>query len=103
MKNYLLLVPFSIAGLISLFFIAKTSIPQRGSLSEIDSSSVGKTVSVTGKIISKKVHSAGHVFLTISDADSMSRSWSLIYPSRDSLTIRSRLRQAWLIFYQEKK
>ena len=70
MKNYLLLVPFSIAGLISLFFIAKTSIPQRGSLSEIDSSSVGKTVSVTGKIISKKVHSAGHVFLTISDGDS---------------------------------
>jgi len=67
MKNYLLLVPFSIAGLVSLFFVAKTSVPQTSSLGEIDSSSVGKTLSVTGKIIYKKIHPAGHIFLTISD------------------------------------
>ena len=69
MKNYILLVPFSIAGLISLFFVAKTSVPQKSSLGEIDSSSVGKTVSITGRIVFKKVHPAGHIFLTISDGN----------------------------------
>ncbi|MEM5772769.1 MAG: OB-fold nucleic acid binding domain-containing protein [Candidatus Aenigmatarchaeota archaeon] len=60
----------SSAGLAFIYFSALAISPSETKISKIDSSSIGKLVSTTGKIYYVRTHSSGHIFLTLSDGDS---------------------------------
>jgi len=68
-KNFLRLVCFltSILGLFLIYLAAKNIQPQKVKLGEITSELIGKTVTINGKIVYKKYHPAGHLFLSLSD------------------------------------
>jgi DNA/RNA endonuclease YhcR with UshA esterase domain len=73
LKKKILLIActlISLFGLALVYFSALAISPSETKISKIDSSSVGKLVSVTGKISFVRTHSAGHIFLTLSDGDS---------------------------------
>jgi DNA/RNA endonuclease YhcR with UshA esterase domain len=67
--NPLVLVPLvsSIVGLILIYVATINLEPKRMKISDITHEMIGRTVSTTGKIIYRKIHPAGHLFLTISD------------------------------------
>jgi DNA/RNA endonuclease YhcR with UshA esterase domain len=60
----------SLFGLALVYFSALAISPSETKISKIDSSLNGKLVSTTGKISYVRTHSAGHVFLTLTDGDS---------------------------------
>jgi len=57
----------SIAGLILIYIAAINLQPKEMDLSDVTSELVGRSVSTSGEIVYKKLHEAGHLFLTISD------------------------------------
>ncbi|MEM5878914.1 MAG: exodeoxyribonuclease VII large subunit [Candidatus Aenigmatarchaeota archaeon] len=71
-KKILLIVCIliSLTGLVFIYFSALAISPSETKISKIDSSLIGKLVSTTGKISYVRAHSAGHIFLTLSDGDS---------------------------------
>jgi DNA/RNA endonuclease YhcR with UshA esterase domain len=72
-KEKILLVAcilISLAGLILIYFSALAISPLETKIGKIDSSYVGKLVSTTGKISYVRTHSAGHVFLILTDGSS---------------------------------
>lgn len=58
---------FSLLGLVLIYLAAINISPTRTEISEISAESVGKSVTVSGKITYASLHPAGHLFLTISD------------------------------------
>lgn len=60
----------SLVGLVFIYFSALAISPSETKISMIDSSSIGKLISTTGKISYVRTHSAGHIFLTITDGNS---------------------------------
>lgn len=68
-KNFLVAISLSvsIAGLLMIYFTAKSIEPDPISISEVDDTLVGTLISVKGFIVSKTDHDTGHIFLTISD------------------------------------
>ncbi len=68
-KNFLRITCFltSILGLFLIYLAVKSIQPQKARLSEITSEFIGKTVTINGKIVYKKYHPAGHLFLSLSD------------------------------------
>jgi DNA/RNA endonuclease YhcR with UshA esterase domain len=68
-KNFLILICFftSVIGLI-LIYIATINIePKQIDLKDLNHELVGRSVTTTGKIVYKKSHEAGHLFLTVSE------------------------------------
>jgi DNA/RNA endonuclease YhcR with UshA esterase domain len=63
-------VLISLFGLAFIYFSALAVSPSETKISKIDSSLNGKLISTTGKISYVRTHSAGHVFLTLTDGDS---------------------------------
>lgn len=57
----------STLGLFLIYLAARNVQPQRIELEEINSQLIGKSVTVEGKIVYKKYHPAGHLFLSLSD------------------------------------
>jgi DNA/RNA endonuclease YhcR with UshA esterase domain len=60
----------SLAGIVLVYFSASAISPYETKINKIESSSIGKLVSITGKISYVRTHSAGHIFLTLTDGDS---------------------------------
>ncbi|MEM5801899.1 MAG: OB-fold nucleic acid binding domain-containing protein [Candidatus Aenigmatarchaeota archaeon] len=56
----------SVLGLLLIYAASIFSQPKEISLEEISSELIGKTISTSGYIISKRVSPDGHIFLTIS-------------------------------------
>ena len=71
-KKFLLItcVLLSLVGLTLIYFASSKIIPSEIKISKIDSSLNGRLISVTGKISYVRSHSAGHLFLTITDGTS---------------------------------
>jgi DNA/RNA endonuclease YhcR with UshA esterase domain len=71
-KSLLLIVCVlvSLAGLVFIYFSTTVISPSELKISKIDSSLNGKLISTTGKITYVRTHTAGHVFLTLSDGNS---------------------------------
>jgi len=71
-KNLLLIVCIfvSLAGLVFIYFSLTNTLPPELKISKIDPSLNGKLISTTGKITYVRTHTAGHIFLTLSDGDS---------------------------------
>lgn len=71
-KNYILLFSLasSIIGLILIYVAIINIEPTKISINDITSELIGRTVSTTGYITYKTKHTAGHLFLTISDKNS---------------------------------
>lgn len=68
-KNFLILTCFltSVVGLI-LIYVATINIqPTKIELKDINSELIGRSIVTEGTIVYKKTHTAGHLFLTISD------------------------------------
>jgi|GEM_PF-771938 len=63
-------VLISLFGLAFIYFSALAVSPSETKIGKIDSSLNGKLISTTGKISYVRTHSAGHVFLTLTDGDS---------------------------------
>lgn len=57
----------SILGIALIYFAALNASPIKVSISEIDKSLVGKSVTVKGIISYVRFHQDGHIFLTIAD------------------------------------
>jgi DNA/RNA endonuclease YhcR with UshA esterase domain len=57
----------SIVGIFLIYFFAKSTSPSTIKLSDIDFDMIGRVVSSEGKIVSRNVHEAGHLFLVIED------------------------------------
>jgi DNA/RNA endonuclease YhcR with UshA esterase domain len=70
-KDFLTLICFitSAVGLVLIYVAAINLEPKQIELKEINPELVGRSVSTTGKIVYRKTHDAGHLFLTISDDD----------------------------------
>ena len=62
----------AIVGILLLFYLARTYEPKLISISEIDATYIGKTVSTSGKIVAIN-YNKGHIFLTIYDNNSTIR------------------------------
>jgi len=71
-KSLLLIVCLlvSLAGLAFIYFSISKISPSELKIGNVDSNLSGQAISVTGKITYVRTHSAGHVFLTLSDGDS---------------------------------
>ena len=71
-KSLLLIVCLlvSLAGLAFIYFSISKIFPSELKIGDVDSNLSGQAISVTGKITYVRTHSAGHVFLTLSDGDS---------------------------------
>lgn len=59
----------SVVGLILIYIAALNLQPRQIKISDITAELVGRSVSTSGKIVYKRSHVAGHLFLTISDND----------------------------------
>jgi len=57
----------SAIGLILLFLVSEATQVDTVKISEIDYDMAGSLVSVTGNIVSKRIHDDGHIFLKIED------------------------------------
>jgi len=57
----------SILGLLLIYFAALNTKPSEVSISKIDESLVGRSVTVSGFISYLKFHPDGHIFITVSD------------------------------------
>jgi DNA/RNA endonuclease YhcR with UshA esterase domain len=57
----------SSAGLLLLYYVSINSTPPVVKISELTYDDVGTRVSIRGKLVSKKIHRDGHVFLKIKD------------------------------------
>lgn len=70
-KDFLILICFltSVVGLILIYIAAINLEPKQIELKDVTSELVGRSVLTSGKIVYKKTHAAGHLFLTISDED----------------------------------
>jgi len=70
-KNILVLICLltSVIGLALIYIAAINLQPTQIELKDITPELVGRSVSTTGKIVYRKTHDAGHLFLTISDDD----------------------------------
>ena len=60
----------SLIGLILIYIAAINIKPVEIKINQINSDLIGRSVSTEGKIVEKKLHSEGHMFLIISDDDS---------------------------------
>jgi DNA/RNA endonuclease YhcR with UshA esterase domain len=72
-RTKLILIACFICSLLGIFLIYISAIntkPTELKLSEINFELIGRIVSTEGKIVDKKLHSAGHLFLTIADDNS---------------------------------
>lgn len=71
-EKFVLLACFlcSLTGLILIYFSAKNSKPFEIELSEINPELIGRAVSTKGKIVHKKIHPSGHLFLTLEEKGS---------------------------------
>ncbi|MEM5766300.1 MAG: OB-fold nucleic acid binding domain-containing protein [Candidatus Aenigmatarchaeota archaeon] len=71
-KNILIIacILISSAGLVLVYFSALKVSPCDIKISKIDSGSIGKLVSTSGKISYVRIHPNGHIFLTLTDGDS---------------------------------
>jgi len=69
--NSLILISLfcSVLGLILIYIAAVNLEPKQIKLKDITPELVGRSVLTTGEIVYRKSHEAGHLFLTISDAD----------------------------------
>lgn len=70
-RDFLILICFltSVVGLILIYIAAINLEPKRIELKDVTPELVGRSVLTSGKIVYKKTHAAGHLFLTISDED----------------------------------
>ncbi len=68
-KNYILIISLvsSIIGLILIYIAAISIEPAKVKIIDITPELIGKTVTTTGNIVKRNLHSADHLFLTISD------------------------------------
>jgi len=57
----------STIGLILLFLVSEATQVDTVKISEIDYDMAGSLVSITGKIVLKRIHDDGHIFLKIED------------------------------------
>jgi len=64
-KFYSIAISISLVGILALYLIASTQKPQFKPISQITSEDIGKLVTTEGKIVYKKVHPNGHIFLTL--------------------------------------
>jgi DNA/RNA endonuclease YhcR with UshA esterase domain len=71
LKNVLPLICLitSVIGMVLIYIAAINLEPEQIELKDINSELVGRSVSTTGKIVYRRNHDAGHLFLTISDGD----------------------------------
>jgi aspartyl/asparaginyl-tRNA synthetase len=69
--NLWVLIPLicSVIGLILIYTAVINLEPKKVKISDITHETIGRIVSTSGKIVYKKTHSAGHIFLTISDGE----------------------------------
>ena len=70
-KNILVLISLltSVIGLVLIYIAAINLQPKQIELKDITPELVGRSILTKGKIIYRKTHAAGHLFLTISDGD----------------------------------
>ncbi len=70
-KKHLLLVSAfsSVIGLLFIYFASVNTKPVEIQISDLSFDFVGKIATVSGSIIHKKTHPAGHIFLTLSDGE----------------------------------
>lgn len=70
--NILIVICFtlSVTGLLLIYVAALNIKPMEMKISEINFELIGRSVTTSGNIIYKKEHTAGHLFLTISDGKS---------------------------------
>ncbi len=68
-EKFILLACFlcSFTGLFLTYFVAKSIEPFEIELSEINYEFIGRTVSTRGKIVYKKLHPSGHLFLSLEE------------------------------------
>ncbi len=60
----------SLTGLILTYFAAKNIEPVEIEISQINHELIGRVVSTRGKIVYKKLHPAGHLFLSLEEKNS---------------------------------
>jgi DNA/RNA endonuclease YhcR with UshA esterase domain len=68
-KFYLVAILISLIGILTLCLIATTQKPQFKPISQISSEDIGRLITTEGKIIYKKIHPSGHIFLTLKEGD----------------------------------
>ena len=64
-KLYWVGISVSLVGILALYFIASIQKPQFKPIPQITSEDVGKLLTTEGRIVYKKVHPNGHIFLTL--------------------------------------
>lgn len=71
-EKFVLLACFicSVTGLILIYFSSKNFEPYEIELSEISPELIGRAVRSKGKIVYKKIHPSGHLFLTLEEKGS---------------------------------